>query len=158
MRSEGAPRMSENLRREARIAARIRVNVIRGRRVIPLETSDVSFKGLFLETTEPPPLRSLLRLRVALPTREIEAHAMAVHVTTLEDVEAMRDDPPGPPPRGPGVGVQFWGLAGPARTAWDDFVRELIHTKRTKRPSSNMPAAKPAADTGPKGAAPEREE
>ncbi len=147
--------MSENLRREPRIPARIRVHVIRGRRAIPLETSDVSFKGLFLETTDPPPLRSLLRMRVTLPTREIEAHGMAVHITTPADVEPREDDPNAPPPRGPGVGVQFWGLAGPARTAWDHFVRDLIHEKRasTKRPSANVPAAKPA-DAAPGGVTP----
>ncbi|HVH40742.1 MAG TPA: PilZ domain-containing protein [Labilithrix sp.] len=111
--------VSENLRREARIDARIKVSVVRGRRVVSLETSDVSFKGLFLRTSEPPPVRSLMRLRVSLPLREIEAHAMAIHVTS-DEIDG----------RSPGVGVQFWGLAGPDRIAWDDFVRDLIQTKR----------------------------
>jgi PilZ domain len=108
-----------NLRREARVDACVKVQVVRGRRTIALETSDVSFKGLFLCTEEPPPLRSLMRLRVALPQHEIEAHAMVVHVAT-----DTRDG------RAAGVGVQFWGLAGPGRIAWDDFVRELIQSKR----------------------------
>jgi hypothetical protein len=129
--------MSENLRREARVEARIRVTVVRGRRSVPLETSDVSFKGLFLRTDDPPPVRSLMRLRVSLPSREIEAHAMAVHVITPADVEDGERDPTKPAPsRGSGVGVQFWGLAGPDRTAWDDFVRELIQLRRTTTQSS----------------------
>ena len=113
--------MVENLRREARVDARIKVTVVRGRRMISVETTDVSFKGLFLRTDDPPPLRSLMRLRVALPHREIEAHAMAVHVSTTDDPMDGRAT---------GVGVQFWGLAGPDRVAWDDFVRELIQIKR----------------------------
>jgi hypothetical protein len=111
--------LPENLRREARIDARIKVSVVRGRNLVSLETSDVSFKGLFLCTAEPPPVRSLLRLRVSLPVREIEAHAMAIHVS--------KDEADG---RSSGVGVQFWGLAGPDRTAWDDFVRDLIQARR----------------------------
>ncbi len=135
--------MVENLRREARVDARIKVTVVRGRRMIALETSDVSFKGLFLRTNDPPPLRSLMRLRVALPLREIEAHAMAVHITTSDDPLEGRMA---------GVGVQFWGLAGPDRTAWDDFVRELIQAKRAAvrkpmppSPTSPPPAAAPLA-------------
>jgi hypothetical protein len=130
----------ENLRREARVDARIRVLVVRGRRTVPLETSDVSFKGLFLVTDDPPPVRSLMRLRVALPAREIEAHAMAVHVSD--------DAGDG---RGAGVGVQFWGLAGPDRTAWDDFVRDLIQTRRA---AAKAPAISTVVETAPDGIPP----
>lgn len=131
--------MVENLRREARVDARIKVTVVRGRRMVSLETSDVSFKGLFLRTDDPPPLRSLMRLRVALPLREIEAHAMAVHVSTTDDpLEG----------RAAGVGVQFWGLAGPDRIAWDDFVRELVQMKRA---AVKKAAGSSAASSGPGG-------
>ncbi|MCW5837775.1 MAG: PilZ domain-containing protein [Labilithrix sp.] len=130
-----------NLRREARVEARVRVSVVRGRRTFALETSDVSFKGLFLVTDEPPAVRSLMRLRVTLPLREIEAHAMAVHVARADD---------GGDERGAGVGVQFWGLAGPDRVAWDDFVRELIQAKRAAAKlaaaaGGTIPAASPPA-------------
>jgi len=109
--------------------------------MISLETSDVSFKGLFLRTDDPPPIRSLMRLRVALPEREIEAHAMAVHLS------ATNDDGEGP---SGGVGVQFWGLAGPDRTAWDDFVRELIQRKRAamKKPAELRRSPEPCPADG----------
>ncbi|MBX3206451.1 MAG: PilZ domain-containing protein [Labilithrix sp.] len=127
-----------NLRREARVDARIRVSVVRGRRTLPLETSDVSFKGLFLRTDEPPPVRALMRLRVTLPLREIEAHAMAVHVSTTSDAADGRPA---------GVGVQFWGLAGPDRVAWDDFVRELIQVKRAAAKSAAAKSVVATAET-----------
>jgi hypothetical protein len=111
--------VTQNHRREARVDARIQVFVVRGRNSVPVETSDISYKGLFLKMAEPPPLRSLMRLRVALPAREIEVHAMAIHVADRAD-----GDRPG------GVGVQFWGLAGPDRTLWDAFVSGLIENKR----------------------------
>jgi hypothetical protein len=101
--------------------AKVPVVVVRGRATIDLETSDVSFKGLFLRTESPPPVRSLVRLRVALPKREIEAHAMAVHVGDS------------------GVGLQFWGLAGPDRTAWDEFVSELVESRRASAKTATPP-------------------
>ena len=115
---------TENLRREARVDVRVPVVVYRGKSPVALETSDVSFKGLFVRTTDPPALRSLVRLKVALFDREFEAHAMAVHV-----VAAGQEVEPGERHE-PGVGLQFWGLSGPDRTAWDDFVRGLVHARR----------------------------
>lgn len=118
----------ENLRREARVDVRVPVVVYRGKSPVALETSDVSFKGLFVRTTDPPALRSLVRLKVALLDREFEAHAMAVHVVTAGERGEGSDAHPA---HEPGVGLQFWGLSGPDRTAWDDFVRELVAARRS---------------------------
>lgn len=130
MSTESAKNANENLRREARVAARLRVSIVRGKTSTRLETSDVSFKGLFLKTNETLALRSLVRLRVSLPLREIEAHAMVVHVGEA------------------GVGLQFWGLAGPDRIAWDDFVRELIQARRAsaKRRAAKIAELIPPSD------------
>lgn len=104
------------MRREARFDVRMPVEVYRGKNTHSLETSDVSFKGLFVKTSDPPPLRSLVRLRVTLPGRAFEAHAMVVHVVD-----------------GSGVGLQFWGLSGSDRAAWDEFVR----ARRPAKPSGS---------------------
>ena len=104
---------SENLRKDQRVAAKIAVVFKRGRATWSLTTSDVSFRGLFVLTETPPPLRSLVQMRVTLPEgRTFETHAMVVHV--LDDAGD-----------GAGVGLQFWGFAGPNRLAWDAFVRGL---------------------------------
>jgi hypothetical protein len=106
---------TDNLRREARIETELPVVLYRGKTPISLVTTDVSYKGLFLRTPDPPPLRSLVRMHVTLPARAIRAHAMVVHVQKTDAI---------------GVGLQFWGLAGPERTAWDDYVRALIDQRR----------------------------
>lgn len=126
---------NENLRREARVDVRVPVTVYRGKKPLDLETSDVSFKGLFVCTKDPPPLRSLVKLRVALVGREFEAHAMAVHVV----LPAPGEDPT----HQPGVGLQFWGLSGGDRAAWDDFVRGLVHARRgpVLRPTDTQSAS-----------------
>lgn len=124
---------TENLRREARVDVRVPVVLYRAKKPVALETSDVSFKGLFVRTDDPPPLRSLVRLKVTLFDGELEAHAMAVHVV------AVGGSPDGE--RAPGVGLQFWGLSGPNRLAWDDFVRGLVQARRAAA------KAQAAADT-----------
>lgn len=107
-----------NLRRDARLDVRLPVVLIRGKSTLEDETLDVSFRGLFMKTKEPPALRSLVRLRVTLPSRTIETHAMAVHVIAADD------------DREGGVGLQFWGLSGTDRQAWEDFVRTLVTIRR----------------------------
>jgi hypothetical protein len=133
---------TENLRREARVDVRVPVVVYRGKSPVALDTADVSFKGLFVRTTDPPPLRSLVRLKVALFDREFEAHAMAVHIVKVDDTDETRV---------PGVGLQFWGLSGPDRTAWDDFVRGLVHQRRTSASSRKANASHPALNEQPSG-------
>lgn len=134
---------TENLRREARVDVRVPVVVYRGKSPVALETSDVSFKGLFVRTTDPPPLRSLVRLKVALFDREFEAHAMAVHVVAVNE---ERDDGEH---YEPGVGLQFWGLSGPDRTAWDDFVRGLVQQRRAAAKKSSESTTHPALSEPP---------
>ncbi len=136
---------NENLRREARVEVRVPVTVYRGKKPLDLETSDVSFKGLFVCTNDPPPLRSLVKLRVALVGREFDAHAMAVHVVLPAAREADGAT------HQPGVGLQFWGLSGQDRMAWDDFVRSLVHVRRgpVRPPTDSQPAAPaPASQSG----------
>src|SRR5512146_1989982 len=106
-----AEMIPENLRRDARIGARVPVAVVRGRQACPRETADVSFRGLFVETDDPLPVRSLARLRLVLPTRPIEAHAMVVHVA------------PARPGRNAGMGLSFWALSGPERLLCAALVR-----------------------------------
>ena len=110
--------VTANLRRDARLDVRVPVVLIRGRTTLEHQTLDVSFRGIFLECNEPPALRSLVRLKVTIPSRTLEVHAMAVHVV-----------PPADGHQG-GVGLQFWGLSGPDRQAWEDFVRTLVSMRR----------------------------
>ena len=132
------PSITHNQRREPRIDVCVPVTVFRGKKAITLETSDVSYKGLFLRTNEPPALRSLVRLKVSLMDRELEAHAMAVHVVGESD---------DPNDRVPGVGLQFWGLAGANRSAWDDFVRNLVLARRAAAKAANASTA-PLSQSG----------
>jgi hypothetical protein len=102
-----------NHRRDARIDVRVPVVLIRGKASFELETLDVSFRGCFVKCDSPPALRSLVRMRLALPHRALDVHAMAVHVVAAADG------------REGGVGLQFWGLSGTDRQVWEEFIRAL---------------------------------
>jgi hypothetical protein len=127
---------AENLRREARVEAKVPIVLRRGAKVLDLWTSDVSFKGLFVRTASPPAIRSLIRMQVTLPSGTIDTHAMVVHVV---------DGDSG------GVGLQFWGLSGADRMAWDSFVRFLIQEQRKTLKKSRKSGPHPAALPTPSG-------
>ena len=105
--------------------------VQRGKLEIPLITSDVSFRGLFVPTNVASAVRALVRLRITLGARIIDTHAMVVHVKSDTDDRVV------------GMGLQFWGLSGADRFAWDSYVNTLITEKRAaeKRASEVHPAA-----------------
>jgi hypothetical protein len=107
-----------NQRRDQRAAASIPVVLLRGRTETPLVTCDVSYRGVFVEAFAADDVRALVKLRVELPAGGFTVHAMIVRVVHgAEDGRA-------------GMGLQFWALSGAERTAWEEFVRGMLHAKR----------------------------
>jgi uncharacterized protein (TIGR02266 family) len=96
-------------------------------------TEDVSYRGCFLRTDSPPPLRTLVQVKLVLPPGNvaIKAHGMIVHYV----------EPLNPADRVPGVGVQFYGLDSDTRETWDQFVRFV--EERFPRASDQMPLSLP---------------
>ncbi len=124
----------DNQRRDARVEANIPVVLHRGRTKVRLVTVDVSYRGLFVETsdTKVSGIRSLVKLHVELPTGGFDAHAMIVH---LEQGESGAEG------RRLGMGLQFWALTGTERKLWESFVRSVIDMQ--------IAAAKAATPIGP---------
>ncbi|HET8725676.1 MAG TPA: PilZ domain-containing protein [Anaeromyxobacteraceae bacterium] len=106
-------------RRDRRFRYQMPVTWVRGGREVPLLSGDVSFRGLFLRTDDPPPLRQLVQLRLRLPpgNEELAVHAMAVFAVA-----------PGAGDGAPGVGVQLYALGDEARQRWERFVRWVAAT------------------------------
>ena len=120
-------------RRETRYRVRLRAAIVKGKDETVLQTEDVSYKGLFLRSDNPPALRSLLRVKVTLPPTgpDVVVHAMVVHVIQ-----------PGEGSRVPGAGLQFWGAFDPAqKKIWDDFIGELQRTNTATRRAIIPPLA-----------------
>jgi hypothetical protein len=114
---------TENLRREGRFASQIPVTLYGASAPTAGETTDVSFRGLFVVTAAMPAVRSLVRLRVTLPGGAFDVHAMVVH-------------------RGEaGLGLELFAFTGAERRAWDAHVRALAHQVRSAVRTPVAPAA-----------------
>jgi hypothetical protein len=81
---------------------------------VALTTYDVSFRGLFVRTAQPPAKMELLRLRMAVPTQKEEISANAF-VTNVTEAGA----------RVQGVGVTFYGFDGEPRLQWERFIQSV---------------------------------
>lgn len=103
-------------RRDARARITIPAEVIRRRERQPVQMVDASYRGIFLRMAEAPPVRELIKLRIALPTRELVAHAVVVRHT---------DEPGG----NKGVGLRFFALNGQDRTDWEAFVTAALSAR-----------------------------
>jgi Tfp pilus assembly protein PilZ len=119
-------------RRDKRYRFQMPALLVRGGREVPLLTGDVGYRGLFLRTDDPPPLRQLLQVMLRLPPGddELTVHAMAVFGV-----------PAGTTTGAPGVGLQFYAVSGEARQKWERFVRWVAKT----HPESLEAPVKPAA-------------
>lgn len=108
--SQSSPQRRRDKRYPARLAIRTRV----GGRLKDLFSADVSFRGLFVATHEPFPLRQLIRIETVLPPGGVAfaTHGMVVRVVAPGD----------PSEHGPGFGVQFYGM-GDERRAWEAYVQ-----------------------------------
>jgi hypothetical protein len=127
---------SDEKRREARHRVRLRAAIVKGKEETVFQTEDVSYKGLFLRSDTPPAVRSLIRVKVTLPSGvDVTIHAMVVHVI-----------PPGDGARVPGAGLQFWGAFDPAqKKLWDEYVGELQRSgpTSTRKPVVAVPPGTP---------------
>ncbi len=109
--------MAGSSRRDVRFRVRFPAQLRHGRKVWSLFTEDVSFRGVFVRTDTPPPLRALVELRLLIPPGHVAftTHGMAVHVVVPDNGMG----------RTPGVGVELYGLDREAREEWEEFVRQV---------------------------------
>ena len=106
--------MADERRFDRRFPLRLAVTVTSTRTSRDLFSEDVSFRGLFVATDEPYPLRSLVRVHLVAPDdgRELEVLAMAVHHVPF-------DNAGGHPP---GSGLQLYAIDRDTRSRWDGIV------------------------------------
>jgi hypothetical protein len=117
----------DNQRRDTRVEANIPVVLHRDRTTVRLVTVDVSYRGIFVETTaelqKRSAIRSLVKLHVELPTGGFGVHAMIVHAHEIRL----------------GLGLQFWALNGVERKTWETFVRSIIDARRVALKAAATP-------------------
>ncbi len=106
--------MGKERRREPRYPYRLPITLKAQGKAQETITEDVSYRGTFVVTDEPPPMRSLVQVRAKLPNSGelLETHAMNVFVLP-------RGNGGG---RTPGVGLQFYAMGDAVKKQWNDFI------------------------------------
>lgn len=106
--------MSRDRRREPRYPYRLPITLKVGGRVQETISEDVSYRGMFAITDEPPAMRQLIAVTARLPDtgETINTHAMSVFV--LERGNQLG--------RTPGAGLQFYAMAGAVKRSWEGFI------------------------------------
>jgi len=95
------------------------VHVLGTSRNIGLTTVDVSQGGMFLHTSEPTPIRQLLRLRINPGDGRdpIVGHGMVIRVVDAEEAALGGGET--------GMGVEFYGFGGEPRERWNQLLSRL---------------------------------
>jgi hypothetical protein len=126
-------------RRDHRYQVRLSATLIARHGETALVTGDVSYRGVFLRTDDPPARRRLVRVRLELPPEPGEVTA---GMPLAVDGMVANVIPPGDPGgRAPGAGIEFYGLNGQVRARWERFIRQLqSHPETMDQP---MLATKP---------------
>lgn len=133
--------MGINRRRDPRYHARIRAAIVRGQEADWRHTDNVSYRGAYILTATPPPVRTLIEVRFVLPPHDdrVTFHAMVAYSATPE----VR-------PKAPGIGVQLYGVAGTDGTRWQQFIRRLRQDHpETLDPSTPIDYLGPSCAEGP---------
>ena len=98
--------------------------------------ADISKGGLFVETDDPPPIRSRVEVAIQTPDGVIKLAAEVVHVVDRDQAASFGARP--------GVGLQFVDLDAKLRTAIEAYVEGLSNTLtddvKPSRPQTNQKA------------------
>lgn len=124
------PPMASERRREPRYPYRLPITLKCRGKLQETITEDVSYRGMFALTDEPPGLRQLIQVSATLTDSgaKFETHAMSVFV--LE-----RGNRGG---RTPGSGLQFYAMAESVRKSWNAFIDSV-----RRKASPEIPASQP---------------
>jgi len=112
------PMTSENARREPRIDLDLDVTLKLPEGDAQYAVGDASFRGVFLRTADPLPLRKLVRFRTTLPGDDEPLQMMGLvahHISPAEAEELDRD---------PGMGIHLFSVGEQTHRRWRRFVRE----------------------------------
>jgi hypothetical protein len=104
----------DDRRKDTRTRVSVPTHVVRRGGAEPVEMLDASYRGLYIRMDQTPPERQLVKLRIELPGKDLECHAVVVRLV----VDALGQT---------GVGLRFFALNGQDRTDWENFLSSVLH-------------------------------
>jgi len=103
-------------RRDIRTPITVPARIVRRGGDEPVQVIDASYRGLLLRVSQPLPMREMLRVRVQLPSCEVDLHVVVVRLVH----------------KAPGrcdVGFRFFALNGQDKSDWEAFISHALATR-----------------------------
>jgi hypothetical protein len=107
--------MGSERRRDIRTRITVPAFVVRRSGNEAVQVVDASFRGVFVQMAESPPVRELIRLRITLPSGDLDMHAVVMRI--VDDGGHS------------GVGLRFFALNGEAKAEWESFISSALHSR-----------------------------
>jgi hypothetical protein len=123
---------AKNNRREPRVKAEIPVTLRMPRGVRQYVTANISYRGIFILSTEPLPLRKLVRFEATLREGEEPLLMLGLVAHRINRVDAAERQTE------PGMGLQLFGSSPECRERWRDYVRERYDRDPSARQQVRM--------------------
>lgn len=108
--------MGRENRRDPRVDVQLNVHLQTARGEDPYITKDISYRGIFVVTQNPYPLRKLVRFRATLDGVDVQMMGLVAHRVNSLDAEERGTQP--------GMGVSLFSLGRSTREEWRTFVRD----------------------------------
>lgn len=102
--------MAQERRRDIRARIVFPVDMIRGAEAEPIEVVNASHRGLLVRVHEALPMMRLVRLRLHLPTRDVDTHAVVMRIDG-RCLDGRWE-----------LGLRFFALNGLEQRDWERFV------------------------------------
>ena len=106
------------MRREERFPIALSAHFNNGRKVVPGEIVDVSYKGFFLAIGDPPEKRKFVRTTIELPEDfgSIQLAGMVAHQEPGDEESGKHQ----------GAGIQLFGNGDDVLSVWSSFIKSLL--------------------------------
>jgi hypothetical protein len=107
--------MGRENRRDPRVNVELDVFLPTARGEDRYVTKDIAYRGIFVVTPNPYPLRKLVRFRASLDGVDVQMMGLVAHRVNAMDAEERGTQP--------GMGVSLFSVGHSARQEWRDYVR-----------------------------------
>ena len=105
-------------RRDPRVNIALSVKLLTTRGMETHETKNISYRGIFIITDQPLPLRRVTRLEMEVGGKLVTMLGMVAHRINVADATERRI--------APGMGIQIFSVGSAAKDAWQDYVTQLV--------------------------------
>lgn len=112
--------MGKEQRREPRVRTELEIVITSAQGTRRLTTKNASFKGVFVKTDNPMPLRRLVRVRMEISDGEVDMLGLVAHAVNAANAAEKGDEA--------GMGLALYPLGQYTGERWRNWIREVYES------------------------------